>query len=244
MFATNRLCSHPAFKQTKPKPFEIKCFLESAPDLDERKFTRPELYNQFAQDGRFGDFTEVLNRRAGLQNIPQHSPFEQSFMKPNPTKPTAGIETRKFEENLKKSASGKLTLDELIDNLEKAGKNQEKAAKKELQQFERLTLEIEEKQAQKTMPTLVDKFFEMDYCFIGASKEGTFKIEVCYRGTITMFEEDENGKRVNEVLIGDWNERTQHLIRNAYPSYVSLFHYSGFIHNSHYFRLKPTTPMK
>lgn len=200
MFATNRLCVHPVFQRPKSKPFEIKCFLKSSIDIDERKFAKPDLYEQFGQDNKFNDFTEVLNKRAGLQNVRKSSPRATPF-KPSATKTGSKIHSTTNE---------KLPPKHTPEELKKLQQNYQ------LKEFEQLKLEISEEQAEKTMAQLTSEFFDMDYCFVGKSRIG-YKIKICNRIKITMYEEDEKtGKIKNEVVIGKFTDRLQRVISEDY----------------------------
>jgi len=86
-----------------------------------------------------------------------------------------------------------------------------------------LTLEFEKKIAKRPVAQVLYAFFDMDYCFVGVSKQG-FKIEFCYRSKITMFEEnEETEERENVIILGTFNEHLQKVVAKEFPELVKTY---------------------
>ncbi|KAI6182648.1 hypothetical protein M3Y97_00403500 [Aphelenchoides bicaudatus] len=201
VFSTHFLCKHYAFQPPKSNKFELKCFLNAAEDKGNRLYARPQLYDQFANDNSFNDFTQILNRRAGLQHTKATSffdAFRSSKAKPPPTKQPA--------HKSKPSNAKKLP------------------ASRKLKTFERLIFEMTSKQAKKSATQTLTEFFESAYCLTGISRTG-YKIKFCYRSSISMYVEDEETGEITEsYVLGSYSESYQQIFAKNNPEEVKLYH--------------------
>lgn len=158
--------------------------------MDTRKYSYPNLYEEFADDDKFTDFTEVLERRAGLQNFPS-----KTSLSPNPF-------LRVLKEALKSETRG----EESLGALKEALKSETERGSYQMKEIEHLTLELIEEQSKLTPRQLISKFFNSIHCLTGVSKTG-YKISFCHRSRIMMFVPLE-GKSSHAKVIGRWSEKS------------------------------------
>jgi hypothetical protein len=134
--------------------------------------------------------------------------------------------TTSFFESFKspKSTATKTQSTKMDAKMHQSGKESKvkrQPVSRKLKPFERLTLEMTEKQAKRPIAEIMSDFFESAFCFIGVARSG-YKVKFCYRSKITMYMEDEEtGELIEHYVIGKYSENFQSVFAKYYPDRVS-----------------------